>query len=370
VSTALNENGAEVSGRAGAGMEIHVSRSGTTYGPYTLEQVNSYLEKGSLQASDWAWFDGEEEWQRLGDVPGVGLPPALPPLPPDPPAGSPPAGSPSSPATGLARLPADPPRSPPEPLLASGAEDHLSIGAAFAFPFRRPDWAGSFWWVALMSYLPVVNLLLLRGWRVDATRRIGMCNPQPFPQAKDLGRFGADGFILWLMSVIFWIPGLFLLVLFGMDSLARFLLLGRWAFEKIIGGALTMTLESILTSIGIAGLLELLIPFFYFMLLYPLYRAGMIRFALTGRASAFFDIPGNLRLAFDHFRDFMLVFFFDWAMVKVGIGLLSLVLSATGIGIGLIPGIVFPAYYWSTAYLYGALADRVRDDVLQGAAAG
>lgn len=325
--------------------EIHISRDGKSYGPYTPEQVETMLANGTLEASDWAWQAGCGSWVRLGDLRARPVRTGAAPRPDGAPLAVPRAPA----ATASAAFPdAGPPQGDP-----------LSLGAAFSFPFRSEDWPRSMWWVAAMAYIPLFGLLLLRGWRVDITRRLGAHDPRPLPELARIGRFGADGLILWLISFLYWIPGLILIAVFSMDQLTKVTLMARWAFEKASGGELTMTLEGILTAIGLAGLAEGIIPFLYFMAIYPLYRAGMIRFALTDRVGCFFDVWTNLQLALKHFRDFMVVFFFDWAMVRVGIGILTVILAATGIGILLIPAVVLPTYYWTTGYLYGALAARV-----------
>jgi hypothetical protein len=169
--------------------------------------------------------------------------------------------------------------------------------------------------------------------------------------------------ILWIISIIYWLPGWIFLAVFSMSALARSAFLLRWVFEKVTGSAMTMSLEEIFTAIGLAGVAELAIPFLYFMLAYPVYRAGMVRFALTQRVGAFFEVVANVRLAITHVRDFMLLFFIDWGMVKMGIGLLSLFLTFIGLAPILVPALVLPFYYWTTGYLYGVLAGRLRTEI-------
>jgi len=55
-------------------MKIHISRNGQKMGPYPLDQVNQYLEKGSLLPTDSAWHDGMADWVLLSDVAGVIIP--------------------------------------------------------------------------------------------------------------------------------------------------------------------------------------------------------------------------------------------------------------------------------------------------------
>ncbi len=66
-------------------MQVHLDRGGQRYGPYSVEEINTYLEGGQVLATDLAWYDGAPDWMPLTQVPGVkngGAPP--PPSPPPP----------------------------------------------------------------------------------------------------------------------------------------------------------------------------------------------------------------------------------------------------------------------------------------------
>ncbi len=65
-------------------MEIFISRNSEKHGPYTLDQVHTFLVSGQMQGSDQAWYEGVDDWVPLSQVPGVQLPlkTATPPPPP------------------------------------------------------------------------------------------------------------------------------------------------------------------------------------------------------------------------------------------------------------------------------------------------
>ena len=75
-------------------MQVHLERAGQRYGPYTIEEINTYLGSGQVLISDTAWYDSAPGWIPLVEVPGVqagGSPaPAAPPAPPPTPDGPPP----------------------------------------------------------------------------------------------------------------------------------------------------------------------------------------------------------------------------------------------------------------------------------------
>jgi len=47
---------------------IHVSKDGQQYGPYSLEELKSYLESGQFAANDFGLSEGGTEWQQLGEM--------------------------------------------------------------------------------------------------------------------------------------------------------------------------------------------------------------------------------------------------------------------------------------------------------------
>ena len=51
-------------------MNIYVHKDGTQYGPYTLEQLQQYLQQGSFTLQDQACHDGQN-WVTIAQVPGI-----------------------------------------------------------------------------------------------------------------------------------------------------------------------------------------------------------------------------------------------------------------------------------------------------------
>jgi len=50
---------------------IHLSRNGQQFGPYTLVQVNHYLEDGTVLPTDYAWAEGSDGWVPVTQFSGV-----------------------------------------------------------------------------------------------------------------------------------------------------------------------------------------------------------------------------------------------------------------------------------------------------------
>ena len=46
-------------------MEIYINREGQQFGPYSLDQVKTHLADGALSGQDFAWAEGQTDWQSL-----------------------------------------------------------------------------------------------------------------------------------------------------------------------------------------------------------------------------------------------------------------------------------------------------------------
>ena len=51
-------------------MNIYVHKDGTQYGPYSLEQLQQYIQQGSFTLEDQACHDGQN-WVSVGQIPGI-----------------------------------------------------------------------------------------------------------------------------------------------------------------------------------------------------------------------------------------------------------------------------------------------------------
>ena len=60
-------------------MNIYVHKDGTQYGPYTIEQVQQYIQQGAFTFQDQACHDGQN-WVLLSQVPGLSQPASVQPV--------------------------------------------------------------------------------------------------------------------------------------------------------------------------------------------------------------------------------------------------------------------------------------------------
>ena len=51
-------------------MRIFITRNGQQLGPYTLDQIQGQVNAGTLEATDWAWYEGITDWVPVNHIPG------------------------------------------------------------------------------------------------------------------------------------------------------------------------------------------------------------------------------------------------------------------------------------------------------------
>ena len=73
-------------------MTLYIAKNDQKLGPYSIAEAQSLIVAGTIQATDWAWYEGLTDWIPLNQVPGFdAAAPQLPgvPQPPPPPVGRP-----------------------------------------------------------------------------------------------------------------------------------------------------------------------------------------------------------------------------------------------------------------------------------------
>ncbi len=234
----------------------------------------------------------------------------------------------------------------------------IRFSEALQFPFQQTDGIKRVWWLILANYIPFFGLILIRGWRVDVVRRMGRNDSDILPVWEDIGRFLKDGLLLWCMTLIYIIPQVVILFIFDFETVEFVAEVLWWLYLHYLTDTQTVPFSVLLASAGIKVLIELLFPFFYYLVSWPMYRVAMIRYSVTGKVLAFFDIFTNIKFLLKHCDGFMLVFVLTLA-TQFLIGFMSGLFALTVIGTALIPLVSLPLYYWTTGHLYGKLAMRL-----------
>lgn len=260
---------------------------------------------------------------------------------------------------------------PPPPLVPAppqrGHEDAHGYFHPLVYPLSDAGSATQIWWLALINYVPFINLLLLRGFRLELTRRVMRGERPYFPPASQMLTFLLQGALLWTMTALYLVPPLLLMAILGLRGITAFfgdlLTLAGIAFGLTDASIWAFVVQELWSSF-----LAAVVDSVWAILSLPLYRAAMIHYAVTSKLSAFFAIHTNIGFMVRHWKAFANTYLFSF-LVNTLIAFVSLFLLSTAIGALAIPLLALPVYYWTTGYEYGHLAQLFARDLADPATA-
>ena len=89
------------------------------------------------------------------------------------------------------------------------------------YPFKENDWKSKMWLIPLLGVIltPFFELLVLRGWRVELVRRIGLGVNKILPPAdiSAVIKYALHGIKLYLITGIYIVVPVIILRLFGIN---------------------------------------------------------------------------------------------------------------------------------------------------------
>jgi hypothetical protein len=226
---------------------------------------------------------------------------------------------------------------------------------ALHLPFRNDRWLEKIWWISVIGFIPILDLLIFRGWRLDITRRIALGETDVLPNGRDVMRFLVNGAILWTMTLLYFIVPFLIIFASGTGSLRSIWQSLQWLYLTLLTDQPTASLGEVLGQEIGRFLGRVAIEGAWVIISWPLYRAGMLRFAMTGNPLAFFRLFANLVVVLRNVKAFVVLFLYELPTFLL-MTVLSAILTATGFGALLVPAISMPLYYWITGFEYGHLA--------------
>jgi hypothetical protein len=233
------------------------------------------------------------------------------------------------------------------------------VGKALIFPVRDPNVISKCWWVPLVNLVPFFNFPIMLGWKINIARRLGVEATTPLPESRDFGLFLAEGVMVKLFSLVYYVPLIVMMTLSGskvFDTIASLL---RVIYENLFEAHPNSSFLPLLSRIVLNLLVELMLPTLYTFGMWPLFHAGLVRYLSEGRKRVFFDLIGNGRLLYQNGRHFLLAFFADYTARIVLLIIISPLLAATFLGAFATPFIIWPIYYAFTGHILGQLTQEV-----------
>ena len=236
------------------------------------------------------------------------------------------------------------------------------------YPFVQRDWVLKMWLFVALSYVPVINLIVARGWRKDYIYRIGWRCNAVLPSPLDTLRFLKDGIKLWVATAIYLMIPLLIISIIGIGGIVDLwndivyvaTLLFDYVWRRSVEtSAFLEQLWSFTKTELLHTIYVVLIENVYLIIYIPMYRVAMIRFSITDRLIAsHLSIIKNLRFLFVNLIEILLMYAFN-VFNFVLIIVIDFLLAASVVGSPLIPVVTFYMFFWNTGYEYGLLAQTM-----------
>ncbi|HKY83281.1 MAG TPA: DUF4013 domain-containing protein [Anaerolineales bacterium] len=243
-----------------------------------------------------------------------------------------------------------------------------SLKPYFRFPLKGEQVANRFIigsGLLLASFIvPILPALFVAGYGVQVMRRVTAGEPPTMRAWQDWGALLSDGFRAWVISLVFFLPGVIVLVGGYAVYFASFLSMSSASgYESDAGIVLPFLIGVASMFIGL-GLSTLL-----FVVASILFPAALAHFAAEDRFAAAFQIGTWWRVL----RSNLLGFLIAWIIVVGLMGVIYFVsLSAyfTLVLICLLPILLLPAYFYLMlvgASLFGEVYAEGKARALQAA---
>lgn len=392
-------------------MKIHIARGEEQFGPYSFEEVKTFLDGGNILVTDRAWWKGQPDWSPVVELPGLD---AVPPPVPDVPAGPDPvdvaspdpvessfddimdpvwfhrhedittngmyddelkdkmaAGelapkgwvwtpgmaswAPASNFSILAEQFEQRASPPPLPPLRSDADPIREMKDAILFPFKNFAKVKKIWYLPLVQFIPVVGSIVNRGWRLEVVAR---SREDPFPGLHQLPRLVLNGALLWLMYSIYLMPEFVYLLLDRFSWFFDLVTLVQYAFGVITSGNPASGLGAFLADVGLGFILKSGFLIFYPIASWPFYRVAMVRYAKERKVRVFFQFKKNFGIVRRSYPLIMHVYVQNkllWLCAAVA----ATLVTGTGVGFILVPAVIGPLRIMTSSLLYRNLAEKL-----------
>jgi hypothetical protein len=228
----------------------------------------------------------------------------------------------------------------------------ISLRAALAYPFTQSNWLVALAYVGAIQFIPILGLLIIRGWRFDIARRVGAGTTTRLPDWRGATEHLKQGTLLFLVTIVHFIPLYILLAAPRWGIIWAVVDLVRWFYLRYFTVIEPPPLAEILDSGFKALVLFVVIMLVVPPILSAIVESATQRYAQTGRVRVLFEFWHSIRLACGDLGDVV--------RIEAGILLLNLVVFVVSLllmmtvgGAAFIPPVMIPVYMWTRGALMG-----------------
>ncbi len=229
------------------------------------------------------------------------------------------------------------------------------------YPFRDYEWKTKLWWVPIILFIPIFNLIILSGWKMSIMKRLIDGHSDPLPYPEDIPQFFKDGILLFLAKVFYVIIPLLVLFLFKSGIMSMSILLFDFSKGVFVGDG--PTLRETAGLLVEKFVLWILVTVFWYVAGSAIYTAGKIRYSATEKVSDLFNLFSNFifigRNISGYIKSWLFSLFLAVLLCSIEfvlgrypyVNILSLVICVL-------------VYIWSTGYEYGSIGKKAYENGL------
>lgn len=226
------------------------------------------------------------------------------------------------------------------------------IKKSIVYPFEDNNWLAKSWLLLLLPLIPFMAIfspILYKGWRLQMIKNLSQ-GDESLPLFEPV-EWLKNGAILWLVWFAYLLlPSLLLSILGFVGPIDM--------IGDIYDLFTSSNIQAWLDQQAGEWVVSLTVYLIWGLLAYPLYQAGVIRFALNENWKSVFNLLANAMLLMRYALSF-LSYLITWLIILLGLVFLDLLLSFTGIGILIIPLMTLTLYYVTTAYKLGHISRQI-----------
>jgi hypothetical protein len=236
------------------------------------------------------------------------------------------------------------------------------------YPLKEKDWKSKMWLIPVIGVVltPFIQLLVLRGWRVDLVRNIGVRATNILPKAdlRSVARYAIHGIKLYAITALYLVVALIVLRIFGINPIRQLWIEIVNLFSYFFNNTTGLSLGTLLWQSFWRIAKEIFINNAWVLFYYPYYRTATIRYALTGKfKESHLAFAQNAKFVIRNVMDFvnLLINQFVDKFILFFVNVIVNVVLTPFIGYVLAPLIFFFADFWTSGYEHGQIAKKMVD---------
>lgn len=228
------------------------------------------------------------------------------------------------------------------------------------FPFQQKDFFSRIWWLILLAYIPLINILIFTGWRFELIKNTVNDREALLPDFN-LYAFLQNGLLIWFAGTCY--VSLSFLIIFLMDGgfIGSILEIVHWVEQLMRSDPDRMTFAELVQSQISQHFIRIIVGIIWLNISIPIVRTGFMRYAATNRIGTLVNFPKNAALTLVHIKDHLRFFIFKLVMMVL-IWLVSGIMFSTVALAIFIPAVSLSVFYWATGFEYGQLGKKIKEN--------